>query len=180
VVGATSWLDAPPVQVSPQLRRTGQYVRRGRPASIIDRSAEKALLARQAREEAAQIAAARTRLVTDGTVRLSELHDLDTDAFGLFLDLLGEALATQLHPDQPVRATSVDGGLEIVLTPVGDGRLATVRTTHGALTGPDHHVHIIDLANPTSGLAGPDPTPDTTPADPPTDDHADQRVEVGA
>ena len=146
VPASTSWLDAPPLQVSPQLRRTGQYVRRGRPASVIDRSAEKALLASQARDEATQLATARAQLVTDGTVRLSELHDLDTDAFGLFLDLLGEALATQVHPDEPVRVTSVDGGLEIVLTPTGDGRHATVTTTHGALTGPDHHVRIVDLA----------------------------------
>lgn len=152
VPAATSWLDAPPLQVSPQLRRTGRYVRRGRPASVVDRSAEKALLAREAEQEAAQLAAARAQLVTDGTVRLSTLQHLDREAFGLFLDLLGEALSAlpsdARGPDATVRVTSADGGLEIHLAPTGDGRQATIVTADGALTGPDHHVTIVDLTGP--------------------------------
>lgn len=169
VPAATSWLDAPPLQVSPQLRRTGQYVRRGRPTAIIDRTADKALLARQAEEEATQLAAARARLVTDGTVRLSELHDLDRHAFGLFLDLLGEALTVTAHtsgrPDQPVRVTSADGGLEIVLAPTDDGRQATIITADGALTGPDHHIAIVDLTGPAMPAATGGSTAPTAPAD---------------
>lgn len=153
VPATTSWLDAPPLQVSPQLRRTGHYVRRGRPSSVIDRSADKALLARQAHDEAAQLAAARSQLVTDGPVRLSELADLDRNAFGLFLDLLGEALAVHAATHEPVRVTSADGGLEIALTPTGDDRVATVRTSDGVLSGPDHVVEIIDLAGPVTESA---------------------------
>ncbi|MEX1163479.1 MAG: TIGR02677 family protein [Nitriliruptor sp.] len=149
VRASISWLDAPPLQVSPQLRRTGHYVRRGRPASIVDRSAEKALLARQAELETAQLADARAQLVTDGTVRLSELGHLDPAAFGAFLDLLGEALSASAPgvagPDRAVRVTSADGGLEIRLTPTDDDRQATIVTTDGALIGPDHHVAIVDL-----------------------------------
>jgi uncharacterized protein (TIGR02677 family) len=75
------------------------YLGPSRPAIVIvDRSADKALLARQAEEEAAQLAAARAQLVTDGTVRLSDLRGLDRHAFGLFLDLLGEALSAQESP----------------------------------------------------------------------------------
>lgn len=152
VPATTSWLDAPPLQVSPQLRRTGQYVRRGRPATIVDRSAEKALLAQQAEQEAAELAAARAQLVTDGTVRLSELGDLDRSAFGLFLDLLGEALSAgpmdATAAGRTVRVTSADGGLEIQLTPTDDAADATIATADGWLTGPDHHVAIVDLAGP--------------------------------
>ncbi|MEX1176881.1 MAG: TIGR02677 family protein [Nitriliruptor sp.] len=166
VPAATSWLDAPPLQVSPQLRRTGQYVRRGRPSTIVDRSAEKALLARQAHEEATQLAAARTQLVTDGTVRLSALRQLDRAAFGLFLDLLGDALSAVALDARggarTVRLTSADGGLEIQLTPTDDGAEATIDTVDGWLTGPDHHVAIVDLAG----------TPDP--------DGASLLVEVGA
>jgi uncharacterized protein (TIGR02677 family) len=147
---ATSWLDADPIRVAPQLRRTGRYVRRGRPRSVIDRSREKALLAQRAAEEAAQTAAARQRLATDAPVRLSELGELDRDAFPLFLDLLGEALARKLRPDEEVEATTADGGLAIRLSPTRDGTTATIRTTDGVLRGPDHHVEIIDLlATPT-------------------------------
>lgn len=156
VPASTSWLDAPPLQVSPQLRRTGQYVRRGRPATIVDRSAEKALLAQQAEQEAAQLAAARSQLVTDGMVRMSELRELDRDAFGLFLDLLGEALSAappdRVGPDRTVRVTSADGGLEIQLTPTDDGGQATIATADGWLTGPDHNLAIIDL----TGTQAPD------------------------
>lgn len=152
VAAATSWLEAPPLQVSPQLRRTGQYVRRGRPASVIDRTADKQLLASQAHDEAVQLAAARAQLVTAGTVRLSELEDLDAGAFGLLLDLLGEALSVRVAPGGPVRVTSADGGLEIVLTPIPDGGQATITTDHGSLTGPDFAVAITDLTGPARDL----------------------------
>ncbi len=150
VPAATSWLDAPPLQVSPQLRRTGHYVRRGRPSSVIDRSAEKALLARQANDEAAQLDAARARLATDGQVRLSDLRDLDPDAFALFLDLLGAALSIATD-GEVVRTSSADGGLEVVLTPTDDGRVATITTTWGSLAGPDHLVEIVDLVGAAPG-----------------------------
>ncbi|WP_068120771.1 TIGR02677 family protein, partial [Nocardioides massiliensis] len=46
---ATAWADAPAVQISPQLRRTGSYERRGKPARVADRSKARALLAERAR-----------------------------------------------------------------------------------------------------------------------------------
>lgn len=170
VPASTSWLDAPPLVISPQLRRTGRYVRRGRPTSIIDRSAEKALLARQAREEAAQLAAAKARLLTDGTVRLSDLGELDRQAFGLFLDLLGEALALPTAPGRPIVATSSDGALQIELTPTTDGDIAAITTRDGVLHGPDHHIRIADLAGPV-GTASPD-EPRATDTPPTTDEQA--------
>jgi uncharacterized protein (TIGR02677 family) len=38
----TPWADAEPIVVSPQLRRTGSYERRGRPNQVLDRSEHKA------------------------------------------------------------------------------------------------------------------------------------------
>lgn len=153
----TSWADAEPLHISPQLRRTGRYPRTGKPLAVIDRSREKALLARQAAEEAAQLAEARQRLLTAGATRLSLLGELDQAAFGLFLDLLGEALANKLPPADSVRATSTDGSLEIVLVPTGDGTSATIVTSDGALHGPDHHVEIRDLHVPAEPVEGPSP-----------------------
>jgi uncharacterized protein (TIGR02677 family) len=144
VPAATSWLDAPPVVISPRLRRTGHYTRRGRISDVIDRTAEKRYLAELAAAEAAQLAAARAQLLTDGATRLSDLSELDPLAFELLLDLLGEALSSKVSADEAVTTTSSDGSLAIELTPTGDGRRATIRTAAGELTGPDHVVRIHD------------------------------------
>src|SRR5699024_8838252 len=42
---STPWAQAPPVQISPQLRRTGSYERRGRGSRVADRSEAKRMLA---------------------------------------------------------------------------------------------------------------------------------------
>ena len=116
------------------------------------------MLARMAEEEAAQLAEARRRLATDGASRLSDLKSLDRESFGLFLDLLGEALARKVRPHERARAVTADGTLEIRLTPTGDGRTATIRTEWGDLRGLDHVVEIVDLAG------GPRPQAVETPA----------------
>ena len=143
----TSWLDAPPVRISPRLRRTGRTTRRGRVNGVIDRTREKELLASLAAEEARQTAAARRQLCTDGPVRLGELGTLDAVAFDLFLDLLGAALAEAVDRHGPAIATSVDGALEIGLEPTDDGSWAEVATATGVLSGPDHWVEIRETAD---------------------------------
>ncbi len=142
VPAATSWLEAPPVRISPRLRRTGRATRRGRVNGVIDRTREKQLLARMAAEEAAQVAAARRQLCTDGPVRLGELGPLDPVAFDLFLDLLGAAMAEAVDRQAAVVAATADGALEIELTPTADGAWAQVPTEAGVLSGPDQWVHI--------------------------------------
>jgi len=142
---ATPWSQARPVHVSPQLRRTGQYERRGRPRKVADRSAERRRLAEHARKQAEEIAAARARLDTGGQIRLSAVGELDPVAFSLFLGLLGDALAHRPHDSREISTTSNDGGLRIRLAELGDGRTAEVRTPHGVFRGPDHLLEISDL-----------------------------------
>lgn len=144
-----SWLSAPPLRLSPRLRATGRHAHRGGPSSVIDRSAEKALLAAQTEAEAAQATAARALLATGRRCRLSDLGDLDPQAFGLFLDLLGEALTRKVRPGDRVETRSADGILEILLSPTGDDATAVIRTCDGELFGPDHWLVIRDsLAEP--------------------------------
>jgi uncharacterized protein (TIGR02677 family) len=145
VSAATSWADAEPLHISPQLRRTGSYERRGKPRRVTDRDAERRLLAETAARQSAETAAARSRLTTNGTVRLSGLGELDPIAFGLFLQLLGDALATWRPGMTRTAATSNDGSMEIRLTALDDGSRAEVRTPGGVFRGPDHTVEIIDL-----------------------------------
>ena len=141
----TPWREAPPVRISPQLRKTGSYERRGRPNRVADRTEQRQLLAAQAAREAAETSAARKRLCTDGPVLISELEVLDTRAFRLFLALLGDALSARLPGDTEVRTTTGDGTMEIRLSLVPDGGIVVIPTEDGELRGPQHVVDIVDL-----------------------------------
>ncbi|MES0836638.1 TIGR02677 family protein [Nocardiopsis tropica] len=145
VPAATPWSEAEPLTISPRLRRTGSYERRGRSRKVVDRSEERRYLAELARKQAREIAAARAGLATDGTVRLSALGELDPVAFGLFLQLLGDALARWGPGTTETVATSNDGTMEIHLSAVADGGTATVHTPGGTFSGPDHLVRITDV-----------------------------------
>jgi uncharacterized protein (TIGR02677 family) len=148
VSAQTSWLAAPPLRISPRLHKSGRYAPRGRPPDVIDRAEDKRHLARLAEEEARQIAAARRRLATGTRTRLSELPELAPEEFGLFLDLLGDALARKGPDGQSVDLLSSDGTLRIEMEPVGDGRQAAILTQWGILHGEDHYITI------TPALAG--------------------------
>lgn len=134
---STSWQDAPPLQISPQLRRTGSYERRGRPNRVVDRSSARALLRERARREAEETAAARARLLTDGPQPLSAIGDLDPQAFRLFLALLGDALGALRPGSDEARVQTSDGELEIMVRRVPDAPDAVVHTEDGDLTGPE-------------------------------------------
>lgn len=156
---STPWARARPLRISPQLRRTGSYERRGKPRRVSDRSEAKRRLAEIAAREAEQAGAARARLVTDGPVRMSRLGELDPRAFDLFLRLLGDALATWRPGMKSTTATSGDGSMEIRLTALDDGTTAEVGTPHGVFSGPDHLVDIVAVSAAGDGVAAADPGP---------------------
>ncbi|MFP8882436.1 TIGR02677 family protein [Streptomyces mangrovi] len=143
----TAWAEAEPLRISPQLRRTGSYERRGKPRKVVSRAADRARLAEIAARQAEQTAAARARLATGGEIRLSRIGELDPAAFGLFLRLLGDALATWRPGISSTTATSGDGSLEIRLTALADGTTAEIPTPDGTFCGPDHLVEITDLTD---------------------------------
>jgi uncharacterized protein (TIGR02677 family) len=147
---STPWHEAPPIRISPQLRKTGSYERRGRPNRVEDRSAARELLRIQAGREAAEFATARRRLATGGPILLSQLGELDTRAFRLFLGVLGDALAARLPGDTEVKTITSDGSMEVRLSLVQDGTGAAtevaIETEDGVLHGPEHLVEITDLA----------------------------------
>ncbi|MFE3765714.1 TIGR02677 family protein [Streptomyces sp. NPDC059104] len=147
VPAATPWAGAEPLRISPQLRRTGSYERRGKPRKVEGREEPRRRLAEVAAKQAAETAAARARLVTDGTTRLSGLGELDPTSFGLFLQLLGDALATWRPGMRHTVATSNDGSMEIRLSALADGGTAEIRTPGGVFRGPDHLIEIIDLTD---------------------------------
>lgn len=147
VPAATPWAEAEPLRISPQLRRTGSYERRGKPRKVEDREEPRRRLAEVAAKQSAETAAARARLVTDGITRLSGVGELDPASFGLFLQLLGDALATWRPGMHHTVATSNDGSMEIRLSALADGGTAEIRTPGGVFRGPDHLIEIIDLTD---------------------------------
>ena len=138
------WADAEPIVLSPQLRRTGSYERRGKPNRVIDRSELKAQLAARAVREAEQVARARETLLTDGPLRLSDLVELDSHAFGLFLDLLGDALASRRPGAERAEVSAGDGSLRIRLRAIAGAPVVAIRSTRGILRGRDHLVEIFE------------------------------------
>lgn len=142
IASTTSWLDAPPVEVAPSLRTSGSLQQRGRGAPVADPAIVR--VRRQA-EQAAALARARTlraRLDTGGALRLSHFDHLDPDAFAELLSLLAYALSAPADGDGARRAVSPDGGVEIVLRPTNDGRVARLETDAGTLGAPDAEVEI--------------------------------------
>ncbi len=148
---STSWREAPPLHISPRLRRTGSYERRGRASRITDREEGRRLLERLAAEQSEQTAAARARLATDRPTRLGELGELDSDAFGLFLSLLGDVLAARRPDRREVATTTVDGTLAVRLVALADAPVVEIRTPAGIFRGPDHVIEIADIVLSASG-----------------------------
>lgn len=155
VSAQTSWLEAPPLQISPRLRATGRHERRGRLHAVVDRTEARAELAKIEALEAAQLQAAQHRLATGKRTRLSELGTLASSEFSLLLDLLGDALTLAVRPGEPVETISTDGTLQVLLELTGDGVEAVIATSEGELRGPDHYITIRSLAAeaPTEALA---------------------------
>src|SRR5262245_9110815 len=121
---STRWADAPPLTIHPRLREHGQAVPRGPLPRVRDRTESRARLARELAEESLQVEAARKRLATGRSTRLSDLGELDVHAFSLFLGLLGEALAEQAGPDSTAERQTGDGLLHILLKPLPLGSRA--------------------------------------------------------
>ncbi|GAB3812772.1 TIGR02677 family protein [Micromonospora zhanjiangensis] len=142
----TPWDEAPRLEISPRLRRTGSYERRGSPTRVLDRSEQRRLLAERTERETAQTARARSALATDGPVPLSRLGELDTAEFRLFLQLLGDALAARRPDASEVTTTTSDGTLRVRLVRVDGAPAVRIVTADGLLTGPEHLVDITDLA----------------------------------
>jgi len=145
VAPSTSWREAPPLYISPRLRRTGSYERRGRAHRITDREEGRRLLAQLAARQSEQTAAARARLATGRPTKLGELGELDPGAFGLFLSLLGDALAARRPDRREVATTTVDGTLGVRLVALADAGPVEIRTPAGIFRGPDHVIEIADL-----------------------------------
>lgn len=152
---STSWLEAPPLRISPRLRTTGRLTRRGRLNNVIDRSEQKQTLAKLAADGAAQLARAQSRFATGIPFRLSSLGSLAKEELEVLLDVLGDALS-QRGSEPVVETTSGDGTLLIHLAaPHGDAE-AVLETEEGLLRTPDFELTVrrVEDASLAVGTAG--------------------------
>lgn len=150
----TPWAQAPPLEISPQLRRSGSYERKGKAVRVADRTHAKALLTDRARREVEQTEAARRRILTDGPRPLSAFGELDPQAFQLFLGLLGDALAAMGPQGRTSQVHTSDGELTVTLTRMPGEGTAVIATPDGELSGPDHLVEIVSAVGaPEAGPA---------------------------
>lgn len=153
----TPWAQAPPLEISPQLRRSGSYERRGKAARVTDRTEAKRMLTERARQEAEQTTAARRQILTDGPRRLSAFGTLEPGAFTLFLGLLGDALAAIGPQASTAQVHTSDGELTVTLTRIPGAGTMVLSTPDGDLTGPDHLVDIASAVDVTGADDGPQP-----------------------
>jgi uncharacterized protein (TIGR02677 family) len=139
---SASWAEAAPVEVSALLRSSGRTERFTRTGKVRDVAATRAARAERARLERAEMDAAWQLLHTHGTVRLADFGALDHAVFERLLDLLGRALAAPPDSAGIRRGVTGDGRVEILLRPADDGRIATLTTQRGCLSGPDYFVEL--------------------------------------
>ncbi len=126
---SSSWQEAPPVEVSPLLRRDGTRI--------------KAERAERAKAERAELEAAWSVLDTSGgSIALSSFGTLDHALFERLLELLGRALTAGSDRSGTRRAITSDGRIEIVLSPARHGGIAELMTPLGVFRGPDYEVQI--------------------------------------
>ncbi|MGP3935123.1 TIGR02677 family protein [Nonomuraea sp. KM88] len=144
------WAEAEPVEVSALLRSRGRTERMGRTGRVRDVAELRAGRRSRAEKERAELETAWAALATTGAMRLSQLGELDHEAFGRLLDLLGRALAERPDATGLRRAVTSDGRVEIVLRTPGDGAVAVLRTSEGWFRGPDY---LIDVRAPGDSRA---------------------------
>jgi uncharacterized protein (TIGR02677 family) len=142
ISSSASWREAPPVEISPLLRSAGRAERFSRTGRVRDVAAVKAARAQRARAERAELEAAWDLLGTSGSVRLSSFGSLDHALFERLLDLLGQALTGTPNRSGARRGSTVDGRIEVILTPPADSSLAELKTPRGVFRGPDYSVEI--------------------------------------
>jgi uncharacterized protein (TIGR02677 family) len=133
----SSWLDAPPIHVAPQLRGTGRQPVGSASRRIVDRSSDRAAALHRLNMESSRDESSRETLIAMGQIRLSEVGGLDSDAFRLLIELIEQAAPTP-GGDGSARATNRDGSLRIAVRSIpGPTAVASLATEAGTLRTED-------------------------------------------
>ncbi len=129
----TSWADAPPVIIDPQLRRSGRQRTASAVRSIVDTSEARQQLKQQLAEEREEEAAIRQELLNLGRRRLSEVGNISPGSFGLLMDLVGSATDARRPDIETSTGTSRDGRIRIEVDWSADKHIASISTGTGSM-----------------------------------------------
>lgn len=133
-----SWETCPPYLITITQWERGRSGARGKPPSIIDRSAARAALRAQADAESRVLNEARKAIAKRTPCSLSELEGLDLPGFDVLMDAVGEAYAVIGYGETTGIATTADGGLHVKIElPKRRAAEALLLTPAGILRGPD-------------------------------------------
>lgn len=162
VDGSPSWGDLaaanPAAELSLELRRRPRSTGRpGHGAPIRDRRAARAEAQMREAAELAEAAARRARLLTDGSVRLSQFAHMDTDGYREFSQLLADALATPMDGAGRRILRTSDGHLLVAIGAQdswADEHIATIRTPEGQLRAPDVTISIEAVGRAVAAATG--------------------------
>ncbi len=145
----TPWAQAPPLEISPRLRRTGSYERRGKPSRVTDRSEQRrhlAELAAQGGRPAGRGAGRARHRPSDPALRHRHARRGAVPA----VPRPARRRAHRAHPGtaggRHHHVRRLDGGAAHRARPsMRAAEVAASHTPHGIFRGPDHLVHIVDL-----------------------------------
>ena len=129
----TSWSDAPPVIVDPQLRRSGRQRTASAVRSIVDTSEAREQLKQRLAQEREEEAAIRQELLNLGRRRLSEVGNISPGSFGLLMDLVGSATDARRPHTATSTGVSRDGRIRIEVDWPADKSIASVSTGNGSM-----------------------------------------------
>jgi uncharacterized protein (TIGR02677 family) len=147
IAAGASWLETPPVYISPQLRQTGRQPSAAPARRIIDRTRERNQLRQRMQVESQRRAADRRSLVELGSRRLSDVGHLEHEALLVLVDLLDRAAGAMIGNANQATATSDDGSLMICIDRDVPPRVATIETPIGHLHMPDALIAVTWLSN---------------------------------
>lgn len=135
----TRWLDAAPVEFSPQLRSTGREGAASASRKVVDRSIALSAASRRLETGAGREDSSRETLIALGKRRLSEIGELDSDAFRLLMDLIELAVV-----DHRATATSRDGSIAISVEALDDEGhcVASLATNAGSVMLSDMWIEV--------------------------------------
>jgi uncharacterized protein (TIGR02677 family) len=137
----TPWAEAPAIEISPRLRATGSYERRGTPSRVRDRTAERRTIALAVEAQRVELERLRAQLIGDEPAGIGDFPLVDAEARTVLLHLLGDALAQRRDPLDVVTTMSIDGVFEVELYPDGTTE-SVLAMDDGVLAGPAHRIRI--------------------------------------
>ena len=144
--GRVSWLEAPPAPVVAHLRTPGVRVPGpGRGAQIADLSEARRRFEERRRAEHRELAELLARLSTGGSIRLSQLLQVNRSEFRHLLAWIGRAYESPSGADGRRRAHSTDGRATIALREPPDpcSERTRLQAPHGTLDLPDFELEVL-------------------------------------